>query len=93
VSNYLLVYDRARGQLLVEQEFSDRAAALEERFRLEREHVHHRNIEIVVLGADSAEAIRRSHAAISGPWPSWRVTWLTPFPGASCGGRPGTAPP
>jgi hypothetical protein len=62
VSNYLLVYDRARGQLLVEQEFSDRAAALEERFRLEREHVHHKNIEIVVLGADSAEAIRRSHA-------------------------------
>jgi hypothetical protein len=61
VSNYLLVYDRARGQLLVEQEFSDRAAALQERFRLEREHVHHKDIEIVVLGADSAEAIRRSH--------------------------------
>jgi hypothetical protein len=61
VSNYLLVYDRARGELLVEREFSDRAAALKERFRLERQHMDHKDIEIVVLGADSAEAIRRTH--------------------------------
>jgi hypothetical protein len=62
VNNYLLVYDRALGKLLVEQEFSDRAAALRARFELERRHLGQKNIEIVVLGADSAEAIRRTHA-------------------------------
>jgi hypothetical protein len=62
VNNYLLVYDRARGKLLVEQEFSDRAAALQERFRLERQHAGNKDVEVVVLGADSAEVIRRTHA-------------------------------
>jgi hypothetical protein len=61
VNNYLLVYDKARGKLLVEQEFSDRAAALAERFRLERQYLDRQDIEIVVLGAESAEAIRRTH--------------------------------
>jgi hypothetical protein len=62
MNSYLLVYDRPRGQLLEEREFSDSGAALKERFRLEREHMTNKDIEIVVLEADSAEAIRRSHA-------------------------------
>jgi hypothetical protein len=61
VNNYLLVYDRARGKLLEEREFADRAAALKARFQLERRHLGDRDIEIVVLGAESAEAIRRTH--------------------------------
>jgi hypothetical protein len=61
VNNYLLVYDRARGKLLEEREFSDRAAALRARFQLERQHLGDKDIEIVVLGAESAEAIRRTH--------------------------------
>jgi hypothetical protein len=62
MNSYLLVYDRARGVLLEEREFSDNGAALKERFRLEREHDRNKDIEIVVLEADSAEVIRRSHA-------------------------------
>ena len=62
MSSCLLVYDRARGELLTEREFSDNDAALAERFRLEREHTRDKNIEIVVLEADSAEVIRQTHA-------------------------------
>ncbi|MEV6847801.1 hypothetical protein [Actinoplanes sp. NPDC051411] len=62
MNSYLLVYDRARGKLLAEREFSDNGAALKERFRLEREHMRNKDIEIVVLEADSAAAIRRTHA-------------------------------
>jgi hypothetical protein len=62
MNSYLLVYGRARGELLEEREFSDSGAALKERFRLEREHMRDKDIEIVVLEAESAEAIRRSHA-------------------------------
>lgn len=62
MSSYLLVYDRSRGKLLKEEEFSDSGAALRERFRLEREYVDDKDMEIVVLEAPSAEAIRRTHA-------------------------------
>jgi hypothetical protein len=62
MSSFLLVYDRARGELLQEREFSDSGAALTERFRLEREYERDKNIEIVVLESESAELIRQTHA-------------------------------
>jgi hypothetical protein len=51
---------------LVEREFDDRSAALKARFRAEREGVWEgerlpTDVEIVVLGAESAEALRRTH--------------------------------
>lgn len=67
MKSFLLIYDRIRGELLVEKEFDDSSSALKARFRAEREKVWEgrslsADMEIVVLGAESAEAIRRTHA-------------------------------
>jgi hypothetical protein len=59
---YLVVYSRGSGQLLVEQEYSSRDEALAARFRLERGRRDDPDTEVVVLGAASAEALRRTHA-------------------------------
>ena len=61
MKSYLLVFDRLRGVLLEEREFDDRSEALKARFAAEREG-RPAHIEIVVLNADSPEAIRRTHA-------------------------------
>jgi hypothetical protein len=61
VRHFLLVYDRLRGELLEEREFSDRSEALKARFAAERAG-RPDHIEIVVLHADSPETIRRTHA-------------------------------
>lgn len=62
VSHYLLVFDRAHSRLLGEQCFEDHRKALEERFRTERLHRANPDIEVVVLSADSSEALRLTHA-------------------------------
>ena len=58
---HLLIYDRPRGKLLLEKEFTDRSTALHARFQAEREGVARDGVEVVVLSADSAEAIRLTH--------------------------------
>ena len=57
---FLLVYDPKRGQLLETRPFdaSERAQALGERFRIEREHP---GWEVVVLSARSEDDLRRTH--------------------------------
>lgn len=60
--HFLLVFDRKQGRVLREETFEDERAALAERFRTERLHKDQPDIEVVVLGADSAEALRRTHA-------------------------------
>jgi hypothetical protein len=59
--HFLLVYDRLLGELIEEREFADRSEALKARFAAERAG-RPGHIEIVVLNADSPEAIRRTHA-------------------------------
>ena len=62
MSYYLVVYDRSTGAVEVE-EFADeqRDLALQRRFAHEREHRGHPQMEIVVLGAESQEALERTH--------------------------------
>jgi hypothetical protein len=62
MAHYLLVYDRRAGRLLRNQEFADRGVAMQARFDAESEYQGSRNIEIVVLEADSEESIRSTHA-------------------------------
>ena len=67
MKHFLLVYERSSGELIAEQEFDDGAEALSARFRVEREGQWEgrplsRDVEIVVLGADSAQTLRRTHA-------------------------------
>lgn len=62
VSHFLLVFDRAHSRLLREQIFAEHRRALEERFCAERLHRDNPDIEVVVLSAESREALRLTHA-------------------------------
>ena len=60
--HFLLVFDRPQGRLLREQPYADHRTALEERFAVERTHRGNPGIEVVVLTAESKDAIRRTHS-------------------------------
>jgi RAB protein geranylgeranyltransferase component A len=63
MSYYLVVYDRSTGAVEVE-EFTDqqRDLALHRRFEHERKQRNRSEVEIVVLGAESREALEGTHA-------------------------------
>ena len=63
MSYYLVVYDRSTGAVEVE-EYADneRELALHRRFIREREQAKRPQVEIVVLGAESREALEQTHA-------------------------------
>ena len=61
MNSYVLVYSRSRGELLREIEVFDSDhpdEAMDRRFALEREYPGE---EVVVLGAESEDAIRQTH--------------------------------
>lgn len=64
MTHFLLVYDLSGGRVLLLEEFvdADRAAALEKRFALEREHASDPNLEIIVLTAPDRAALEATHA-------------------------------
>jgi hypothetical protein len=62
MNHYLMVFDRPSGQVVHEAVYSDRHEALRARFDAERQHSEDPNIEVVVLAADSSEALKRTHA-------------------------------
>jgi hypothetical protein len=61
---FLLVYDQATGRLLQFTEYpdKDRAAALQARFQLERQHRLEPNLEVVLLGARDEDTLRVTHS-------------------------------
>jgi hypothetical protein len=61
MNHYLVVFDRSKGTVLRHQRYRDRNKALEARFAAEREHQDEPAIEVVVLGAQSWEALKRTH--------------------------------
>lgn len=58
---YLVIFDRIRGEVLREEEFTDRNVALKARFTAERSALNADGIEIVILGAESSGALRQTH--------------------------------
>jgi hypothetical protein len=67
VKYFLLVFDPAPGDLIAEVEFPDAVSARKARFRVERERMWEGralgdDVEVVVLWAESAQALRRTHA-------------------------------
>jgi hypothetical protein len=62
MTHFLVIFDRAEGRVLREEPFSDRSAALKARFEAERLHRESSDIEVVVLSANSADDLRRTHA-------------------------------
>jgi hypothetical protein len=61
---YLVVYDRSTGTILELKEFEEgsRAEALKQRFARELEEVANSDIEVVVLGAASRNALVHTHS-------------------------------
>jgi hypothetical protein len=63
IQHFLLVFDHEKGKLIKEQHFGSEAdAALAAYAQLEREHQDERMIEIVLIGSDSIETVRLTHA-------------------------------
>jgi hypothetical protein len=62
MTHYLIVFDRPRGQILELRQFSDRQDAVRARFEEERRREDQSDVEIVILGAESREALERTHA-------------------------------
>ncbi len=61
---FLIVYNRHEGRLLELQEYGSdkREQALKERFSRELDERTHPEIEVVLLGADSREALEKTHS-------------------------------
>jgi hypothetical protein len=63
IQHFLLVFDHEQGHLIEEKHFlDDGAAALAAYSAKEQEHTGDRNIEIVLIGSDSIETVRLTHA-------------------------------
>ncbi len=63
IQHFLLVFDHARGSLIEEKHFhEDGIAALAAYSAKEKDHSGDRNIEIVLIGSDSIETVRLTHA-------------------------------
>ena len=61
MNHYLIVFDRSTGAMIRKRDFGERGEALRARFAAEREFHDYLDIEVVVLGADSWEALERTH--------------------------------
>lgn len=62
MQHYLMIYDRRRGQIVRHQHYRAANLALKARFDAEREFGDQPDIEIVVLGAESWDSLRRTHS-------------------------------
>jgi hypothetical protein len=62
VEHYLLIYDRRAGKIVRRKRFKASDAALAARFEAEREFREEPDVEIVVLSADSWEALMQTHS-------------------------------
>ncbi len=59
--HYLLIYNIELGHLVGCESFTDSAAAVGKYAALEREYAGQGKFEIVLVGADSIETIKRTH--------------------------------
>jgi hypothetical protein len=59
--HFLLIYDRAAGRLLRQDQFASDAEALEARFAAEAEYGIQSNIEILAISAESEAELKKSH--------------------------------
>ncbi len=63
IQHFLLVFDHAQGRLISERHFGSQAdEALVAYSNLERQHQDEKMIEIVLIGSDSIDTIRLTHA-------------------------------
>ena len=60
--HYLLVFDHKEGHLVHQERFDDPDAAVEAYAELERKYHPADRVEVVLIGSDSIETIKRTHA-------------------------------
>ena len=61
MADFLLIYDRRAGKIIRHREYDDGHVALAARFEAEQEFRGQPDIEVVVLGADSWDALKVTH--------------------------------
>lgn len=61
MAHFLIIYDRAAGQLLRQERYPDAAAAFASRLAAESEFAQQPEIEIVALTAESEDELRTTH--------------------------------
>ena len=59
--HFLITYDRSKGQLVDMERFQNGRKAVDAYGERERQHADRPHIEVVLLGADSEDAIRVTH--------------------------------
>ena len=62
LKHFLLVFDHAAGRLLSHEEFDEVETALEAYEQAEVSYDSSSNIEVVLIGSDSFETVRETHA-------------------------------
>lgn len=61
MSHFLLIYDRAAGRLLRQEEYESSLEAMRARFKAEIEFDDRPEIEVAALDAGSEDELRRTH--------------------------------
>ena len=85
MNHYLIVFDRTAGRVLRDDAYTDRHEALRERFKAERAYQGDDDIEVVVLAADSRDALTKTHARYFKPLKSLLQGALNRTQGPSSG--------
>lgn len=62
MNHYLLIFNRRTGVLIRKQQISSSDEAMSARFAAEAQYRDDPDIEVVVLGAQSEDALRRTHS-------------------------------
>jgi hypothetical protein len=60
--HFLMVYNRREGRIVRKLAYRDASEAIQARFAVEQEFDGQADIEIVVLGGQSWQAVRRTHS-------------------------------
>ena len=60
--HYLIVFDHSKGRLLSSDEFEDAAEAVAAYAATERQHEGREGMEIVLIGSDSLDTVKKTHA-------------------------------
>lgn len=61
IVHFLLVYDRRQGKLVFQKPYADSGEAVRAYEQMEEKHHDDRDMEIVLVGADSLETIMLTH--------------------------------
>lgn len=67
MKHFLLIFDHAQGALQSSTMFEDARKAIEAYSKAEREHAEAKDLEIVLIGADSLKTVQRTHANYFAP--------------------------